>query len=1353
MIPLPDNRHEINVRVDSSLYQLESILESLQGLVQGGLASFFNDLGRIDPKRVERLKYLMGQLNQSRVSHDIGKNLEEAVSNVEAMASALQIGLERRAPVLESIFPRLVQQFNKSIQKQYDDLNQYVTELFSAAHIPETAFHIPALLRSTRADIAAQLSEVTRSNIQTYLSEFDQRIEQEARNRYADYFQRFPLKPPPLPDITADDIQKQTKLPTANTIDAVKDTFFWDRGTPTVDFKLSGEAVTNYTISKNQIGIGSDFAHLTPTAKNFLTQHELGHSIFTRFQQLFPQRFEQLIRSGTIGTWSKEEEDEVFEGVFGHEKSSPQETLADLYAYFMTNPRGMEKALPKQYEFVDQFLNREIFQSDVLNFAYSKIKPEDADKIRTLFETGQYTKTALAKQFGISRRQINRILDYENWAPPVIEALNKPPSISSVYLGEVKPRPIITPTPPKLITTPHEPQPIITPTPPPQSIITPTKEEVKKYSFAPVPHEPPPPREKPTQPQPVTNRALEMMNHWLEGEYKVSAQLLKETRDGRKDSQKQAFDLKHLLAISAEARLEAIKSAQESLEDIYVATGRDRPTTEYFIRENIAEDTRERITGNLKTLLSHQGLRPHQVQQITEKYMKMIQDSLPPPPTPPSVSGGWGDWSWQGATRSAGKYALNRLVGGAFNAMDVIVDKVGLALSDVLTRGMNINENLYYPLEMTMAGRMGRLMRAGMGENFNEEFATAIQQMWGQAVPLELAGTIMSNYTALLGSTSMENLINQILPLTNIARSTGMQPERFVQPVAGMLRMMPGRTEPQVYTQLSESIARSIADADLTKAMGTDELLKVFSTLSKNFFGRSAEITPEAVESAMSLVGYLTNYGAPGLQGAIGLENLAKLNQALQGKGATLTPLLYLGANFQNQGWGNTTMEKMVNIGARFAREGLFMRNEGTNEIFLFSMLRQIMEMTGNDQTMATAILSQQTGIPLDISKALFDVQRRLGTEPATSETLNTLVNAIVQGDQRAYEIMTKGTELEQMQYYQLLEANTLYEQMTKNTGQLPLQIAMQSRKQLSPLMEKMYSALAEGAQGNVRGAFNQLVQAFKEVPGIDREGAAIMAYSALRNAGMTPQSLMEGLQRALPQTVGTTIGAALGPTIASNISTILPIAIPIIVSAVGAYLTYNWAKDQIAKGEERKDIMSNWEEKVLPTLEESGKTEREIQESKAIYAAISNFSTNQQDSQGWMATMYQQVFKDASNETLESIWKDVHGTKYEETYSNLLDMYGRSNIKELNPNQPQTFQSISPLSEKPLAHEIPNKSVSYTSPQQVNNNTNYTFTINVESYPGEDIEQIFDRASRQIMEQIEANKAAEARNRNGGQQ
>ena len=708
-------------------------------------------------------------------------------------------------------------------------------------------------------------------------------------------------------------------------------------------------------------------------------------------------------------------------------------------------------------------------------------------------------------------------------------------------------------------------------------------------------------------------------------------------------------------------------------------------------------------------------------------------------------------WSWGGAARSIGKYALNRGIGGMFNAMDIIVDKAGLSLSDILSRGMTINENLYYPLEMTMAGRMGRLMRAGGG--FPEEFYAAMQRMWEQAIPTELAGTLMSNYTALLGSTSMENLANQIIPLTNIARSTGIAPEQLLSPVAGMLRMMPARGTPQVYTQLSESIAKAIANADLTKAIGTDEILKVFTTLSKNYFGGAAEITPQSVQSALSAIGFLTNFGAPGLQGAVGLENLAKLNQSLQGKGANLTPLLYLGANYQAPGWGTNTLEKMVNISSRFAREGIFMRNEGTNEIFLFSLLQRINEMVGGNRSLATAILSREGNISPDIAQALFNLQdtlkEQLGSGRATPENLNAIVNAIVQGDQKAYEVMTQGTELEKMQYYQLLEANTVYEQLTKDAGQLPLQIAMQGRKQLSPLLDKVYSALAEGAQGNVRGAFNQLVQAFKEIPGIDKEGASLMAYSALRNAGMTPQNLMGYIQQAIPSTIGTTIGVTAGAAIAKYISAAFPYLGVALAGGLAFYYAKDIYKEGIEKGEtipkERRELYT----KTIPELQEEGIPEEKAEQYAGIYEAI---IARKNTPWGKDLKPRQDILKDIVKNTdfdvLLDMWSRVQGTEFEEPYREILEITGDLNRVQASAHPAPT--TASPLSE-PLIKET-DKPSTPTTPSQTNNTTYYDFTINVTPLPGETPDEMAKRIASQIMQQIEESQVTNTRNRNGGQ-
>lgn len=1337
---MPSNQHEINVRVDSSLYQLESILESLQGLVQGGLASFFDDFKRIDPRRVEHIKYLMNQLNQSQASRDLGDSLKTITEQMESIVSALDIAQHIKAPIVERGFPHLVKNFNDAIQKHYESINKYVSELFSATYTSTAPAYVPSLLRSTRGDVAAQLSKTTQLDIATYLTDFEKSIDAEVRKLYADYFDRFSTVKPPL-------TTTGKASPTTTITDEIKQVLFEPETIPQVDFKVGNEAVANYTISQNKIGIGREFANLSPKTKNFVLQHELGHSIFTRFQSLFPQRFEELITSGVIGTW----EEGKFQGVFGHERTNPHETLADLYAYYMTNPQRMRKSHPQQYEFIDQFLNQEIFQNDVLNFAYKKLSKKQEDNIRKLYSTGEYTKTALAKKYGISTKTLNKILNPE---PPATTVENITPRWEERPYTSI---PLLKSTPPEAIITPNRevitPQPpsIIIPQEPPKAIITPTAEEIKRYGYSTIPKEEPP-KEKPKQTTEVTNRSLEMMNKWLEREYQVAAQLLKESRDGRKDSQKQAFDLKHLLSISAEARLEAVEDALENLENIYVATGKDRTITESFIKENIAEATRAKTASQINTLLLNQGLKPYQASLLTDKYMKLIEDSLPPSPPPPPTTGG-GDWSWGGAARSAGKYALNRTVGGLFNAMDIIVDKAGLSLANILSRGMSINENLYYPLEMTMAGRMGRLMRTGGEEGFPEEFYTAMQEMWGHAIPTELAGALMSNYTALLGSTTMENLTNQIIPLTNIARTIGVGPEQLLQPVAGMLRMMPERGTPQVYTQLSESIAKAIANADLTKAIGTDELLKVFTTLSKNYFSGAAEITPQSVQNALSAVSFLTTFGAPGLQGAVGLENLAKLNQSLMGRGAALTPLLYLGANYQAPEWGTNTLEKMVNISSRFAREGIFMQNRGTNEIFLFSLLRQINEMVGGNKSYATAILSREGNISPDIAQALFDLQdtleEQLEAGKATPENLNQIVNAIVQGDQKAINIMTQGTELEKMQYYQLLEANTVYEQLTKDAGQLPLQIAMQGRKQLSPLLDKVYSALAEGAQGNVRGAFNQLVQAFKEIPGIDKEGASLMAYSALRNAGMTPQNLMDYIQQAIPSTIGTTIGVTAGAAIAKYISAAFPYLGVALAGGLAFYYAKDIYKEGIEKGEtipkERRELYT----KTIPELQEEGIPEEKAEQYAGIYEAI---IARKNTPWGKDLKPRQDILKDIVKNTdfdvLLDMWSRVQGTEFEEPYREILEITGDLNRVQASAHPAPT--TASPLSE-PLIKE-PDKSSTPTAPSQTNNNTNYNITINATPLPGETNEQMWARIANQLMQQIEEIQITNTRNRVGGQ-
>ncbi len=1410
---MPNNQHEINVRVDSSLYQLESILESLQGLVQGGLASFFRDFEKVDPRRVEHLKYLMDQLNQSQASRGIGDSLKNITEQMESIVSALDVSQKIKAPVIERGFPQLVKNLDDAIQKHYESINKYISELFSATYIANTPKYLPGLLRSTRGDVATQLSAATRRDIIGYLDEFEKSIDAGVRQRYADYFDRFKtVQPPPI---------DTSKASPTNTIpDKIKETLFGPGTIPQVDFKVGNEAVANYTISQNKIGIGKEFANLSPKTKNFVLQHELGHSIFTRFQSLFPQRFEEILHSGVVGTW----EEDKFQGVFGHERTSPHETLADLYAYYMSNPQRMRKSHPEQYSFIDQFLNQEIFQNDVLNFAYRKLTKRQESNVRKLYATGEYTKTALAKKYGISTKTLNRILKDE---PPTTTkpeptttkpepTTTKPePTTTKPEPTTTKPEPAATtienitpqwrekpytsipvlkpPTTQPLITPDKEviiPQPpsIIIPQEPPKVITTPSAEEVKKYGSSTIPKEEPP-KEKPKQTTEVPNRALEMMNRWLEKEYQVSAQLLKESRDGKKDSQKQAFDLKHLLSIATEARLEAVAEAQRDLESIYVATKQDRPLTETFLRENIAETTRTKTASQISTLLQHQGLQPYQVRQLTDKYMKLIEDSLPPPPTPPTV-GGWGEeWDWGGAARSIGKYALNRGIGGMFNALDIIVDKAGLSLSDILSRGMTINENLYYPLEMAMAGRMGRLMRAGTGGEFSEEFYTTMQEMWGQAIPMELAGTLMSQYTALLGSTTMENLADQIIPLTNIARTTGIAPEQLLQPVAGMLRMMPERGTPQVYTQLSESIAKAISNADLTKAIGTDELLRIFTTLSKNYFSGAAEITPKSVQNALSAVGFLTNFGAPGLQGAVGLENLAKLNQSLQGKGVNLTPLLYLGANPQAKEWGTNTLEKMVNISSRFAQEGIFMRNEGTDEIFLFSLLRRVEEMTGGDRDLSTAILAHEGNISPNIAQALFNLQdtlkEQLGTGRATPENLTAVVNAIVQGDQKAYEVMTKGTELEQMQYYQLLEANTIYEQLTKDAGLLPLQIAMQGKKQLSPLLDKVYSALAEGVQGNIRGAFNQLVQAFQEVPEIDKEGASLMAYSTLRNAGMTPQNLTGYIQQALPSALGTTIGVAAGASIAKYITAAFPYLGIALAGGLAFYYTKDFFKEGIEKREtipkERKELHT----KTIPELREEEIPEEKLKQYIGVYETI---IARKNTPWGKDLKPRKEMLKGAIGITdfdvLLDVWDRVQGTEFEEPYREILEITG--DLKRIQDSAKTATFPTSPISEpvvketgtvtipastisesvaketntvtiptspisEPVVKET-DKAPTSTPPSQTNNTTYYYFTINATPLPGETPEQMSARIANQILQAVEEAQVTNTRNRSGGQ-
>lgn len=1396
---MPSNQHEINVRVDSSLYQLESILESLQGLVQGGLASFFDDFNRIDPRRVEHIKYLMNQLNQSQASRDLGDSLKTITEQMESIVSALDIAQHIKAPIVERGFPHLVKNFNDAIQKHYESIDKYISELFAATPLTATRAYIPALLRSTRGDIAAQLSRKTQEEIADYLTDFDQRIDNAVRQRYADYFDRFStVTPPPRPS--------EAVPPTTTTVDALKQTLF--EPIPQVDFKTENEAVANYTISQNKIGIGREFANLPPKAKNFVLQHELGHRIFTRFQGLFPQRFEEIIRSGVIGTW----EGEQFQGVFGRERTSPHETLANLYAYYMTNPRKMRESHPKQYEFIDQFLSQEIFQNDVMNFAFRKISERQAKNIRKLYSTGEYTKTALAKKYGISVKTLNKVLNpptptttVESSAPEEVDKAGKPtiPPPPSVEVPGPKwedrpysPIPVLKPppaqpiiTPPKEITVPQPPQ-IIAPQEPPKEVITPTAEEVKKYGTSTIPKEPP---SRPKQTTEVPNRSLEMMNRWLEREYQVAAQLLKESRDGRKDSQKQAFDLKHLLAISAEARLEALEEALEHLENIYVATGKDRPITETFIRENIAETTRAKTASQIQTLLLNQGLQPHQVNLLTEKYMKLIEDSLPPPPPPPPPTTGGGEWGWGDVARSMGKFALNRTVGGLFNAFDIIIDKAGLSLADIISRGMTINENLYYPLEMTMAGRMRRLMRAGGAAGFPEEFYTAMEEMWGQAIPTELAGVLMSSYTALLGSTTMENLAQQIIPLTNIARTIGVGPEQLLQPVAGVLRMMPERGTPQVYNQLAESIAKAIANADLTEAIGTDELLRIFTTLSKSYFGGAAEITPQSVQNALSAVSFLTTFGAPGLQGAIGLENLARLNQSLMGRGVALTPLLYLGANYQAPEWGTNTLEKLVNISSQFAREGIFMQNRGTNEIFLFSLLRQVREMAGGDKSLATAILAREGNISTDIALALFDLQdtleEQLESGKATSETLNTLVSAVIQGDQKAIEVMTRGTEVEQMQYYQLLEANSIYDQLIKDAGQLPLQIATQGKKQLSPLLDKVYSALARGVQGDVRGAFNELVKAFSELPNIEREGAAIMAHSALRSLGLTPQNFLDVIKQSLPTVIGTTTGVALGPAIAANISTILPWIIPAVVAAVGAYLGFEQVKNYNELSREQKDYLNQYKEEILPSLQEEGKSQEEIKDIEFIWKALTDFQTKQISPHNYRQSIYQYNFKNIPPETFEQVYSIAVKEGLGDEFIELLGMFAQTveSVKEalkiiqaknetaipsgptltLNAEppseQPSLFPStgseVSPENEpvqaSPLSEFVVEKSEETNKPTfpASNNYTNhYNFTINVTPLPGESPEDTANRIASQILQYLEETQVNDTRNRSAGQ-
>ncbi|HPU43682.1 MAG TPA: hypothetical protein PLS98_05675 [Dictyoglomaceae bacterium] len=1425
----------------------------------------------------------MNQLNQSQASRDLGDSLKTITEQMESIVSALDIAQHIKAPIVERGFPHLVKNFNDAIQKHYESINKYVSELFSATSLTATHSYVPALLRSTRGDVAAQLSKTTQIEIAGYLASFEEQIDADVRKRYADYFDRFSTitLPPPPKKIT----------PTATIIDATKQTLFGP--TPQVDFKTGNEAVANYTISQNKIGIGREFANLPPKAKNFVLQHELGHSIFTRFQSLFPQRFEEILRSGIIGTWEGEE----FQGVFGHEKTNPHETLADLYAYYMTNPQRMRKSHPQQYEFIDQFLNQEIFQNDVMNFAYKRIPnlekvkslvpgteikfggthkpikesviwlryfkaggqreegclllnsegeltgnltrftsfigiPKENQEVKEYYPAGEpvyllkydigdsLRGREQATLYQISKEEVgedNRIINppaptttVENITPQWSDK----PYTSIPVLKPPTPQPIITPN--KEITIPQPPQ-IIIPQEPPKAVITPTAEEVKKYST--VPKEPPPRAEQTTSKEPpkaeqttipngppkakqtteVTNRSLEMMNKWLEREYHVAAQLLKESRDGKKDSQKQAFDLKHLLSIAAEARLEAVKEALEKLEDIYVATGKDRPLTETFIRENIAETARTRTTSQIHTLLLNQGLSTRQASLLTDKYMKLIESSLPPSPPPPTTGGG-GEWSWGDAARSIGKYALNRTVGGLFSAMDIIVDKAGLSLANILSRGMTINENLYYPLEMTMAGRMGRLMRTGGAAGFPEEFYTAMEEMWGHAIPTELAGTLMSNYTALLGSTTMENLTNQIVPLTNIARAIGVGPEQLLQPVAGMLRMMPERGTPQVYTQLSESIAKAIANADLTKAIGTDELLKVFTTLSKNYFGGAAEITPQSVQNALSAVSFLTTFGAPGLQGAVGLENLAKLNQSLMGRGATLTPLLYLGANYQAPEWGTNTMEKMVNIASQFSREGIFMQNRGTNEIFLFSLLRQIREMVGGDKSMATAILAREGNISTDVALALFNMQdtleEQLDSGKITSENLIALVNAAIQGDQKAIDVMTQGTEVEQMQYYQLLEANSIYDQLTKNAGQLPLQIAMQGRKQVAPLLDKVYSALAEGAQGNVRGAFNQLVKAFSELPNIDKEGAAIMAYSALRNAGMTPQSLTEAIKQSLPSAIGTAAGAALGPTILANISTLLPWIIPIATAVVTAVLGVDWYKKSRESSKEREEKIDYFEEKVVPSLQEEGKSDETIKNFDYIWKALTDLQTNQFSRYDPRQQVYYNILKNIPTETLEQFYPLAVREGHGEDYIKLLKMYsmldsvaaalesieaqskpaipsGSTLTFNVEPSKENTITTQAvpkePTTTTPAPNEVtPTNKTSPATPLSefiiekkdkdtalysapINNTTYYYFTINATPLPGETPEEMAKRIASQIMQQIEESQIITTRNRSAG--
>lgn len=384
---------------------------------------------------------------------------------------------------------------------------------------------------------------------------------------------------------------------------------------------------------------------------------------------------------------------------------------------------------------------------------------------------------------------------------------------------------------------------------------------------------------------------------------------------------------------------------------------------------------------------------------------------------------------------------------------------------------------------------------------------------------------------------------------------------------------------------------------------------------------------------------------------------------------------------------------------------------------------------------------------------------------------------------------MTRGTEVEQMQYYQLLEANSIYDQLIKDAGQLPLQIATQGKKQLSPLLDKVYSALARGVQGDVRGAFNELVKAFSELPNIEREGAAIMAHSALRSLGLTPQNFLDVIKQSLPTVIGTTTGVALGPAIAANISTILPWIIPAVVAAVGAYLGFEQVKNYNELSREQKDYLNQYKEEILPSLQEEGKSQEEIKDIEFIWKALTDFQTKQISPHNYRQSIYQYNFKNIPPETFEQVYSIAVKEGLGDEFIELLGMFAQTveSVKEalkiiqaknetaipsgptltLNAEppseQPSLFPStgseVSPENEpvqaSPLSEFVVEKSEETNKPTfpASNNYTNhYNFTINVTPLPGESPEDTANRIASQILQYLEETQVNDTRNRSAGQ-